>query len=109
MRFMLLALALGTIGFGCDNSLKGEGEECFSASQCSEGLLCDFGASPSVCRQSQSGTPGTPNPGDPPADASVPRPDAAVVDASPTPIDAPAALDASLTDAAAAAQTRPVP
>jgi hypothetical protein len=87
---------------------KGEGEECTASSECADGLTCDFGATPPVCRPTQTpvpdaapviidaaaaphpdAPPGTPDaaPGTPdappPPDALVPPPDAPIPDAAP--------------------------
>lgn len=110
---VFLALFLGMTTMGCaDTSVQGDGEECFSSSECAEGLLCDFGATPSVCRAQQTGGGPVPvadaAPSTPVDGAPVLRPDAAPVipdaapiipDAAPV-VDAPIAVDAAV-DAAA--------
>lgn len=77
-------------------SLKADGEECFAASECGDGLVCDFSVTPAIC------APGT---GTTVIDAAPPdadRTDAVVrYDADPTQPDAsPDPPDAALPDAA---------
>jgi hypothetical protein len=74
-RLLYVLTSLAFVGLGCGgDDVKGEGEECVATSECADGLTCDFGATPPVCRTMQ-----------------TPRPDAAPVqDADPNAPDAPA-------------------
>ena len=105
----MVPLVFAVVISGCgDGSPKGDGEECFSSSECATGLLCDFGSTPSVCRPMQTSVDGSvtpaPDASRPPVDAQQPPVDAppVIIDAA---VDAPppdAAVDAAV-DAAAGA------
>ena len=78
MRWIIL-IALASCG---SPALKKVGETCSASSECDNGLLCDFGKSPSVCANKGS------------IDAAVMQPDAA------RKFDAPMMADAPPADAA---------
>lgn len=80
MKYPLALLLLAVVACGGDDR-KGEGEECVASSECADGLTCDFGATPPVCRPMQ--TP-VPDAAVGPVDAAVP-----VIDADPLAPDAP--------------------
>ncbi|WP_428262212.1 hypothetical protein [Haliangium sp.] len=105
--FAAVTLAVGAAACG-GLEPKGDGESCYASSECDDGLTCDFGVNPPVCRSQQ--TPGTsrvdaapapsgpdaapsgpdaaPNPSGPDAAAEPPDAAAEPPDAAPEPPDA---------------------
>ncbi len=104
VKYPVALLLLAVIACGGDDR-KGEGEECVASSECADGLTCDFGATPPVCKPMQTpvpdaavdaagpvidadphapdGAPGAPDAPPPPPDAAPPdgaRPDGASMD-----------------------------
>ncbi len=107
MKFPLALLLLVVVACG-GSDLKAEGEECIASSECATGLTCDFGATPPVCRPTQTPVPDaavrTIDASGPVIDADPLAPDAApgAPDAPPLPIDAaPLPPDAAPPDGAA--------
>jgi len=95
-----VALAVFASASCSDYSLKAEGQECYAASECEQGLLCDFGVSPPVCSPTQTDASVidayVPVPDAPPEIDTLPPPDVSAIDAS---VDAAVEIDARVPDA----------
>jgi len=94
MKYPLLACLLFAIVACGGSDLKGEGEECVASSECADGLTCDFGATPAICKPMQTPVPDAAvrpiDAAGPVIDADPLAPDATpgTPDATPLPIDA---------------------